>query len=255
MTMPINLALKLKSISDHEFADIDEVVMKCAYASQNYFGRLFDERVYENDLAARLRAEGSAVHTQVPIVLCHAGFEKRYSMDLVVNDMLYELKAVDALTGEHDVQALNYAMLQNIRLVKVINFGEAKVRGKLLRNALVDGGRNHATCNRCEFVPLGRQCERLLRHLNNLLCDWGTHLSCRLYNEALVHEFGGDLNCLQRVELSAHGQILALTLCNCMTRTELLPSPALPALKRDTKSICRFFFAILPGSRPFSGSI
>lgn len=65
--MPITPSLRLNQVSDDEFAIIDEAVMRCAYAVQNKFGRLFDEQVYENNLAARLRAEGFEVYTQVPI--------------------------------------------------------------------------------------------------------------------------------------------------------------------------------------------
>ncbi|MCX6840126.1 MAG: hypothetical protein NTX35_20275 [Verrucomicrobia bacterium] len=43
--MPIHRTLQLPSITDREFAEIDEVVMRCAYATQNHFGRLFDERI------------------------------------------------------------------------------------------------------------------------------------------------------------------------------------------------------------------
>ena len=89
--MPIHRTLELNSVTDDDFAGIDAVVMQCAYASQNHFGRLFDERVYENDVAARLRAEGLQVYTQVPITLTHEVFEKVYFLDLVVNQMLYEL--------------------------------------------------------------------------------------------------------------------------------------------------------------------
>ena len=199
--MPIYRTLELQPISDSEFAEIDSVVMGCAFATQNHFGRLFDERVYENDLAARLQAEGLSVYTQVPISLTHNGFEKTYYLDLVVKQMVYELKVVCNLTGEHSAQALNYAMLQNSRLVKLINFGEAKVRGKLLRNALLLEDRYRPTTNLERWKPLGSQCERLIEHIKAIIGDWGTHLDCRLYNEALVHHFGGEPTCLRRVEL------------------------------------------------------
>jgi GxxExxY protein len=177
--------------------------MRCAYASQNHFGRLFDERVYENNLAARLRAEGFEVHTQVPVKASHGGFEKTYSLDLVVNQMVYELKVVSALTREHDAQALHYAMLQDIRLVKLINFGEAEVRGKLLRNALTEPERHQPRMRNTGWRVLGPHCERLIEHLKALIGDWGTHLDCRLYNEALVHHFGGEVECLHRTDLLA----------------------------------------------------
>jgi hypothetical protein len=120
---------------------------------------------------------------------------------MVVNQMLYEIKVVPNLLGEHDAQALNYAMLQNVRLVKLLNFGEAKVRGKLLRNAITEADRFQPTMQKTGWKPLGSYCEELINQLNLLIHEWGTHLDFRLYSNALVHYFGGELNCLRRIEL------------------------------------------------------
>ena len=201
--MPIHRTLELESITDRAFAEIDKVVMNCAYALQNHFGRLFDERIYESDLAHRLRAHGFEVHTQVPIKVSHFSFEKTYYLDLVVNQMIYELKAVSVLLREHDAQAIHYAMLQNIRLVKLLNFGEAEVRGKLLRNALTEIERHQPTMRKTGWRPLGPRCTELIEHLKELIRDWGTHLSSTLYTEALVHHFGGETHCIQRLELTS----------------------------------------------------
>jgi hypothetical protein len=43
-------------------------------------------------------------------------------------------------------------------------------------------------------------CERLVAHLRDLFHDWGTNLSANLYNEGLVHHFGGEVRCVQRLE-------------------------------------------------------
>ena len=79
--MPITPSLHLESITDEQFAEIDKAVMRGAYAVHNKFGRLFDERVYENDLASRLRAEGFDVHTQVPVSVTHGSFQKTYFLE------------------------------------------------------------------------------------------------------------------------------------------------------------------------------
>ena len=199
--MPIHRTLELRSVSDAEFDVIDEAVMRCAYATQNKFGRLFDERVYENDLADRLRAEGFEVHTQVAVTVSHGSFEKTYYLDLIVNHMLYELKVVATLLDEHRAQGLNYAMLQNIRRVKLLNFGDIKVRGDIVRNAITEEGRHAPKLRKTGWRILTPSCERLFDHLKALIKDWGTHLSAQLYNEALIHHFGGEANCLQRHDI------------------------------------------------------
>jgi GxxExxY protein len=213
--MPIYPSISLKTLSDEEFAVIDKAVMDCVYAAHNKFGRLFDERVYENDVAARLRSLGFIVHTQVPLLVEHGDFQKTYYLDLVVNEMLYELKVVAGLTGEHQAQALNYAILQNIRLVKLINFGEPRVRGRLLQNALQGTDRwAHAILND-EMVLLTPNCERLVHHFQELLNDWGTNLSANLYIEALVHHFGGESHCVQRREIKCDQQVLGTHRVQC----------------------------------------
>lgn len=106
--MPIASAIPVRNLTREEFDERDAVVMRCAYASQNALGRLCDERVYENDLALRLQAEGfTNVSTQVPVTLTHEDFRKEYRLDLLVDDALYELKTVAALASQHDTQALH----------------------------------------------------------------------------------------------------------------------------------------------------
>ncbi len=203
--MPIHRVFDFTDVSDSEFDLIDEAVMRSAYATQNRFGRLFDERVYENNMAARLRAEGFEVHTQVPMTVTYNSFKKKYYLDLVVNQVLYELKVVSALLDEHKAQVLNYAMLQDIRRAKLINFGETRVRGQLLRNAVSQDRRHHPILRNLGWRSLTPQCESLLAHLRSIIKDWGTHLSCQLYNEAILHFLGGEAHCLQRVEILADG--------------------------------------------------
>jgi GxxExxY protein len=177
--------------------------MENAYAVHNKFGRLFDERIYENDLAARLRSEGLDVHTQVPILVTHSGFQKTYRLDLIVNHMIYELKVVASLTHEHEAQALHYAMLHDVRLVKLINFGNEKVYGKLLSNAVLSSDRYRPRLRNSGMLLITSRCERLFAHLKEIIHDWGTHLASHLYNEALIYHLGGAAHCLQRLEVQS----------------------------------------------------
>jgi GxxExxY protein len=206
--MPILPSIHLNALSDDEFATIDKIVMRCAYAVHNKFGRFFDERIYESDLAARLRAEGFDVQTQVPILVTHGNFQKTYYLDLIVNHMLYELKTASTLTCDHKAQALHYAMLQNVRLVKLINFGERQVIGKLLSNALYERERYNFILKTQNMRFFTQHCERLVDYLRKLICDWGTHLSNRLYNQALVDHFGGEAHCVHRIEIENNLRIL-----------------------------------------------
>ncbi len=184
--MPIICKTPVANLSREEFLERDDIVMDCAYASQNKLGRLCDERVYERDLADRLKAAGMRdVLTQVPIVVTHGSFAKEYRLDLVADAAVYELKTVDQYAGAHFCQVLNYAMCLDIRFIKLLNFRPSKVDGKLRVSAVNDADR-HAARIICEsWMPLSPRCHLLKDHLHALVSDLGGYLEVSLYDEAL----------------------------------------------------------------------
>jgi GxxExxY protein len=207
--MPIVCPLSLSPISDESFDKLDAIVMTCAYASHNDLGRLCDERVYENDIADRLRCQGiDRVHSQVPVTVSHDGFTKTYRLDLVVEDMVYEIKTVAALVGEHEAQAIHYAILLGIERVKLLNFRTPRVQGLLKRSPMHRVDRRLVTLDPGRWHPASSGCEALLRRLQEFVADVGAFLDARLYEEALIHFSGGELQCLQRMPLRREGLFL-----------------------------------------------
>jgi hypothetical protein len=73
-------------------------------------------------------------------------------------------------------------MLQNVRLVKLLNFGEKKVHGRLLPNAVTLEDRHQSKLQNSRMMLISPHCERLLTYLREIIHDWGTHLSSHLYN-------------------------------------------------------------------------
>jgi GxxExxY protein len=214
--MPIHCQVPVRDLSKGEFDERDAVVMRCAYASQNHLGRLCDEQVYENDLAVRMKAEGlGEIHTQVPVVVSHEGFEKTYRLDLLADDALYELKTVAAFTGEHDAQALHYAMLLGVRHAKLLNFRTPRVQGRLRFNAIDPSQRMRVAWNVSEWRPLSDSCVRLKERIQAMVSDWGAFLDSRLYEEALVHFCGGELSCVRRVPVLRDGRQLGTQKVQC----------------------------------------
>jgi GxxExxY protein len=200
--MPIDAAISIPNISMEAFDEIDRVVMGCAFASQNYLGRLCEERVYETDLADRIRAQGFAdVWTQVPLWARHADFAKEYRLDVVVNGAVFELKTVEAFTPRHDSQVYHYAMMLGVNHVKLLNFRTPKVTGLLRYNAVLPANRRDPVWNLTDWRPNGDACDALLRRMQDLVADWGTHLDSHLYQEALIHAFGGDVGCRKKVDV------------------------------------------------------
>ena len=185
--MPVSFPFKIARLSRDEFVARDELVMRCAYASQNRLGRLCDERVYENDLAARLRAEGmKSVLTQVPITVTHGSFTKEYRLDLVADGAVYELKTVLHLAGDHDAQVLNYALLLDILCIKLLNFRNAKVEGKLRLAPVARDRRDAFQIDDSRWKPISPRCPALKRILSEVLTDLGSFLEARLYGEMLA---------------------------------------------------------------------
>ena len=204
--MPIACPLMIRPITDGTFAEIDRLVMGCAFASQNTLGRLCDEAVYEKDLVARLRAEGFAdVHTQVPLTVSHEGFSKTYRLDLVVGQVVYELKTALDLIPEHVAQAIHYAALLGTDRIKLLNFRTPRVAGKLIRTPFASAGRRKVSYDATGWQPLSEQCESLAQRLRMLLADWGAYLEGQLYEEGLIHFHGGEATGLRRIPIVRDG--------------------------------------------------
>ncbi len=205
--MPITSPLPSSHTTQEEFAQLDYLVMRHAFESQNQLGRLCDELIYQNDLAARLRAAGLPVQTEVPIAVTCRDFAKTYSLDLVVADAgIYELKTALGLIGEHEAQLLNYLFLRGANHGKLINFRPAQVESRFINTTL-----RHQERRQFEIQTRGwpehDQADQILReNLVAMLQDWGCWLDVALYTEALVHFAGGETQVVQLLPL-VRGQV------------------------------------------------
>lgn len=163
--MPIHCPVKIESLSADEFEQLDYRVMGHAYASQNELGRLCDECAYEADLKARLLADGfQSVQTQVPLTVTHRDFLKKYFLDLIVDNALYELKAAATLVGEHETQLFNYLFLLGIQRGKLLNFRPPQVQGKIIATGLMQAERRR-------FSAVSEKLERLNAGLRGAAAD------------------------------------------------------------------------------------
>ena len=106
---------------------ITKVVIGCAYNVHNILGPGFLEKVYENALRMELDAAGLAVRQQVPMTVYYRGLPVgEYVADLVVSDtLILEIKAVQHLAKEHEVQLVNYLTATDIEDGLLINFGSS----------------------------------------------------------------------------------------------------------------------------------
>jgi GxxExxY protein len=204
--VPIILTTELQPVSAADFASIDRDVMRCAYASQNYFGSLCDESVYESDIASRLEAEsGYTISTQVPIEITHRDFSKTFFLDLVVSSIVYELKVVGKLSAAHRAQALNYAALLGTERIKLLNFGCDSVQGELIGTPFRQTDRRDLNVDLDGFQAVGSECRGFCELAVDLVQDLGGYLSASVYRDALIHLHGGEVECVRRLLLCRDG--------------------------------------------------
>lgn len=118
-------------------AELTEKIIKSFYNVYNALGFGFLENVYEKSLAKELNENGLSCKTQVPI---NVNYKKelvgKYFADLVVENLIIiELKAVERLFHEHEVQILNYLKATNMEVGLVLNFGKKpQIKRKIFTN-------------------------------------------------------------------------------------------------------------------------
>ncbi len=104
-------------------------IIACAYTVHNKLGAGFFEKVYENSMVIELRNNGLKVEQQCPIPVFYEGIKVGdYFADLLVNDLvIVELKAVENLNRQHEVQVVNYLNGIGLEIGLLINFGSSVV--------------------------------------------------------------------------------------------------------------------------------
>jgi len=105
--------------------ELTQIIIGCAYQVHNILGAGFLEKVYENALRIELMKRGLIVKQQEPIkVLYDDQVVGDYFADLWVgNRVIVELKAVQSLIKEHEVQLVNYLTATGVATGLLINFG------------------------------------------------------------------------------------------------------------------------------------
>ena len=90
------------------------------------------EPVYNEALRLELLDNGIESETEklLPCFYKHHQMEKYYKMDLVVGDIIVELKSVKKLSSAHRAQLFNYLRLTKKPIGLLINFGQPSLQGE-----------------------------------------------------------------------------------------------------------------------------
>ena len=208
--MPITHNIRPQPISDDEFGALDYEIMELAFGVQHDFGKLCNEKPYQNELVHRCESKGIApISTEEKIVVSHRDFVKEYYIDALVRDAaVYELKTVSALTGEHHKQVLNYLLLVGLRHGKLVNMRPPSVESRFVTTRLTPERRYLFTIQDQQWQELDEDSRWLKDTMVELLDDWGAFLSVDLFYEALVYYRGGKDKVVQLIELTHDGRQL-----------------------------------------------
>ena len=114
--------------------DISYKIIGAAIELHKTIGPGLLESAYENALAFDLREQGFDVKQQVsmPFIYKDVKQDVGYRIDLLVNNqVIIEVKSIEALAPVHFAQTLTYLKLSELKLALLINFNS-----KLLKNSI-----------------------------------------------------------------------------------------------------------------------
>lgn len=112
--------------------ELTESIIAGAYEVHNTLGAGFLEKVYVNALEVELCERGLAVERNVRMDVLYKGHNVgEYYADMIVEKrLIVEVKAVQNLIKEHEVQLVNYLTATKIEDGLLLNFGGFSVQIK-----------------------------------------------------------------------------------------------------------------------------
>ena len=121
----------------YKHKEVTDKIIQAFYSVYNELGFGFLENVYQNALYFELIDRGFNVEPQKAIdVYYQTRLVGKYKADLVVDDLvILELKAVDYLVPEHELQLINYLKATDKEVGLLLNFGiKPEIRRKAFDN-------------------------------------------------------------------------------------------------------------------------
>lgn len=118
------------------YEELTGSILKCAYKVHSVLGPGLLESAYEECLFYELEKTGLAVNKQKPMPLVYE--EKKldmgYRIDLIVEDqVILEIKSVEALNPVHFAQLMTYLKLSDCRIGFLINFNVKSLKEGIKR--------------------------------------------------------------------------------------------------------------------------
>jgi GxxExxY protein len=162
-------------MDDKEFKARVYEVMGHVFDIHAQLGRLFHEKIYQRELWHRL----PDAQREVPVEVRFEDFCKTYFLDLLVGGgALFELKAAEALTKEHERQLMHYLFLTDLPHGKLVNLRPERVEHRFVNNVMSPLARSSFEVDDQGWQEIETQ--QLKERLIAVLRDWGTGLGIAL---------------------------------------------------------------------------
>lgn len=201
--MPIHLGAKTYRLDEAAFKQLVFEVMRCVFDIHNEFGRFFDEKIYQRELARRC----PGVQLEVPIEIRFDDFAKTYFLDaLVEGSAAFEFKTVEALVERHRSQLLRYLFMLDLPHGKLVNMRTEQVQHEFVNATLRLSDRTAFSVSAEDWQEIGQP--PLQGWFTAFAREVGAGLDNALYEEALTHLLGGEAQVVREIAvLSAAGQL------------------------------------------------
>jgi GxxExxY protein len=100
-------------------------IIKAFFKVYNTLGYGFLEKVYQNSMLIELRSMGIECGSEIPIKVYYENqLVGSYCADILVEGIvIVELKAIERLVPEHEVQLVNYLKATETEVGLLLNFG------------------------------------------------------------------------------------------------------------------------------------
>ncbi len=204
--MPIFAEGPMRVMSQSEFGGLAYEVVRLSFAIHGEMGRLFDEQVYQNELARWL---GGRAVPEAKVVVSFGGFETLLRMDLLVDQGgIFEIKAAADLHDQHRSQLIQYLLLTGLRHGKLLNFRPDQVQHEFVNSSMTLDERRAFEVQAEGWDSSLPGCQSFRELVTACLRDWGTGLDLQLYEQALMHHLGGQPAVERDVEVCSGGQRL-----------------------------------------------
>jgi GxxExxY protein len=119
--------LEKEDLMKHE--EVTHKIIGCAYAVYKKLGFGFLESVYRKAMVIELGRAGLYVEEEKPITVYYDDYVVgKFAADLYVEDLIIvELKSVQNIVSDHEVQLVNYLKGTKKDIGLLINFGQSGV--------------------------------------------------------------------------------------------------------------------------------